>query len=70
MTSSNFTNYTLALDAGNTQLLNTETLEKINDFISNAEHTLNTAKIYFLKNGLKLNAKKTMHLHGRAANNS
>ncbi len=57
--SSNFNNCTLVQYAGDTQFLHTGTLESLNNLISNAEHALKAARTYFLKNGLKLNAKKT-----------
>ncbi len=57
--SSNFTNCTLVQYADDTQFLHTGTLENLNYLIYNAELTLKTARTYFLKNGLKLNAKKT-----------
>ncbi len=41
------------------QFLHTGTLENLNILIYNAELTLKTARPYFLKNGLKLNANKT-----------
>ncbi len=39
--------------------MHAEALESQNNLISNAEHTLKTARIYFLKNDPKLNARKT-----------
>ncbi len=45
-----------------TQFLHTGTLESLNNLISIAEHAFNTARTYFLRNGLRLNAKKTQFL--------
>ncbi len=57
--SSNFTNCTLIQYADDTHFLHRGPLESLNNLIYNAEHRLNTARTYFLKNVLKLKAKKT-----------
>lgn len=45
--------------ADDTQFLHTGTVAELNTLIRNAQHTLDTARKYFLENGLKLNTKKT-----------
>ncbi len=42
-----------------THFLHTGTLTDLNELIRNAQNTLESARKYFLENGLKLNAKKT-----------
>ncbi len=50
---------TLIQYADDTQFLHTETLDGLNNLIPNAELTLKTERTHFLKNSLKLHAKKT-----------
>jgi len=45
-----------------TQLLLTGDIENIPRLIERAEHLLSTVKVYFQKNGLLLNEKKTQYL--------
>lgn len=59
-----FKNCCLIQYADDTQFLHTGTLAELPTIISEAEQTLNRAREYFLRNGLKLNAKKnSMYLH-------
>ena len=53
------TNCSLTQYADDTQFLHSGTLSELPNIISEAEQTLNRARKYFLRNGLKLNAKKT-----------
>jgi len=48
-----------------TQLLLTGDIENIPRLIERAEHLLSTVKIYFQKNGLLLNEKKTLFIGSR-----
>ena len=53
------TNCHLVQYADDTQFIHTGTPSQLNLLISEAEQTLHRAREYFLKNGLKLNTKKT-----------
>ncbi len=48
--------------ADDTQFLHADTINNLNDLISNSEKTLLNVKHYFLRNGLLLNPKKTQSI--------